>query len=141
MGKHGLGARVLPHEAASRDGVASLDAAGVAAVCISYLEISGSPSGLHYLVRRLRARLPDAKILVGLWPTNSQDVEDDRIRNVVSADVYASNLKEAVDACVAAAHEDAGTAPAEAPDDTGQGGSGKHEPPAQPRGETLATTI
>ncbi|MBE7220738.1 MAG: AI-2E family transporter, partial [Caulobacteraceae bacterium] len=68
LGKHGLGARVEAYGAASRQSVGELDVSGVAMVCISYLEISGSPSGLHYLVRRLRARLPEVKILVGLWP-------------------------------------------------------------------------
>ena len=106
-------------------------------VCISYLEISGSPSGLHYLVRRLRARLPEAKILVGLWPTDGQDMEDDRIRNVVGANVYASNLKDAVDACVKAAHDAAGTEPCQKADDTGKGGAGKHEAPAEPQNEGL----
>ncbi len=104
-------------------------------VCISYLEISGSPSGLHYLVRRLRARLPEARILVGLWPADGQEVDDERIRNVVGADVYASNLKDAVTACVEAAHDAAGSTPREKPDDTGKGGSGKHEAPAAPQNE------
>ena len=137
LDKHGLGSRVEPYGAASRQSVGQLDVTGVAMVCISYLEISGSPSGLHYLVRRLRARLPQARILVGLWPADGQDVGDDRIRNVVGADVYASNLKEAVDACVKAAHDDAGTAPSEKADDTGKGGAGKHEAPAEPQNDGL----
>ncbi len=140
LGKHGLGARVEAYGAASRQSVGQLDVSGVAMVCISYLEIAGSPSGLHYLVRRLRARLPEAKILVGLWPTDGQDVEDDRIRNVVGADVYASNLKDAVDACVKAAHDASGTAPRQKADDTGKGGAGKHEAPAEPQNEGLKAT-
>lgn len=52
-------------------GKGPLDGTGIAMVCVSYLEISGSPSGLHHLVRRLRERMPGAKILVGLWPTAS----------------------------------------------------------------------
>ena len=137
LGKHGLGTRVEAYGAASRQAVGQLDVSGVAMVCISYLEISGSPSGLHYLVRRLRARLPEAKILVGLWPDDGQDVGDDRIRNVVGADVYASNLKEAVDACVQAAHHDAGTAPREGADDAGTGDVGRRDAPAQFRGEGM----
>ncbi len=137
LGKHGLGARVEAYGAASRQTVGQLDVSGVALVCISYLEISGSPSGLHYLVRRLRARLPEAKILVGLWPTDGQD---DRIRNVVGADIYASNLKDAVDACVKAAHEAAGSVPRQKADDTGKGGAGKHEAPAEPQNEGLKAT-
>ena len=140
LGKHGLGARVENYGAASRQTIGELDVSGVAMVCVSYLEISGSPSGLHYLVRRLRARMPDAKILVGLWPTDGQDVDDDRIRNVVGADVYASNLRDAVTACVQAAHEAAGSVPREKPDDTGQGGAGKHEAPAAPQAEGLKVT-
>ena len=133
LGKHGLAARAAPYGAASRQSIDSLDVTGVAMVCISYLENSGSPSGLHYLVRRLRARLPRAKILVGLWPTDGQDGESDRIRTVVGADVYASNLKEAVDACVKAAHDAAGTVPSQHADDTGKDGAGRHEAPARPR--------
>ena len=140
LGKHGLGARVEDYGAASRQAIGQLDVSGVAMVCISYLEISGSPSGLHYLVRRLRSRLPEAKILVGLWPTEGQAFEDDRVRNVVGADVYSSNLKDAVTACVEAAHADAGTAPREKPDDTGQGGAGKHEAPGRPQAEGLKGT-
>ena len=138
LGKHGLGARVAPYGSASRQSIGAFDAEGVAMVCISYLEISGSPSGLHYLVRRLRSRIPGAKILVGLWPTDGKDVDDERIRGVVDADVYVTNLREAVDACVKAAHADAGTAPGEHSDDTGKGGAGRHEAPAEPQGDALA---
>ncbi len=138
LGKHGLGARVAPHGAASRRGIETLETEGVAMVCISYLEIVGSPSGLHYLVRRLRQHLPQAQILVGLWPVDGDDMDDARIRSVVGADAYASNLKDAVDACVAAAHADAGTVPQERPDTTGRGGTGLHEAPAAPDGTPVA---
>ncbi len=136
LGKHGLGARVAPFDTTSRQGIDTLDVDGVAMVCVSYLEISGNPSGLHYLVRRLRQRLPKAKILVGLWPVDGDAVGDDRIRHVVAADVYASNLKDAVEACVSAAHDDA-------PTDTGDrrnldgDGRGVHEAPATARGRPL----
>ena len=136
LGKHGLGARVAPYGSASRQGIDKLDIDGVAMVCVSYLEISGSPSGLHYLVRRLRQRLPRAKILVGLWPVDGDAVEDDRIRHVVGADVYASNLKDAVEACVDAAHADAPGASAERRN-LDADGRGVHEAPAVARGQPL----
>ena len=103
LGRHGLGARVASYGAASRRQIGRLDIEGVAMVCVSYLEISGNPSGLHYLVRRLRARLPNARILVGLWPVYGDAVEDERTRKVVGADVYASSLGDAVEACAMAA--------------------------------------
>ncbi len=105
MGKHGLGARALPHEAASRDGVAALDGAGVAFVCVSYLEIGGNPAHLHYLVRRLKSRLPGVPVLVGLWPAEADVLRDDRMRAVIGADHYTTSLREAVDLCVKASQE------------------------------------
>ena len=137
LGKHGLGARVAPYGAASRKAIVGLDVAGVAMVCISYLEISGSPAALHYLVRRLRQRIPGAQILIGLWPGEGKDMDDERIRTVVGADLYAANLREAVDACVKAAHDDAGTVPGQRPDASGRGGAGRHEAPAAPEGEPV----
>ena len=133
LGKHGLGARVAPHGGASRKTVATLDTDGVAMVCISYLEIVSSPSALHYLVRRIRQRLPHAHILVGLWPTEDAGTDDERIRGVVGADAYASNLKQAVDACVEAAHADAGT-PARSGAESGGRGTGRHEASSKPDG-------
>ncbi len=134
LGKHGLGARVAPHGAASRRAVATLDMEGVAMVCISYLEIVSSPSALHYLVRRLRQRLPHARILVGLWPAEAADAGDERIRGIVGADVYASNLREAVDACVAAAHVAAETAPGRPSDGGIRDVTGRHDALARPDG-------
>ena len=107
LGKHGLGARVVPYQAASREGVADLDIEGVAMICISYLEISGSPAALHYLVRRLRKRMPEARILVGLWPSEDAVLKDERVQAVVGADHYTTSLREALETCVEAAHREA----------------------------------
>ena len=114
LGKHGLGARLAPYEAASREGIASLDVDGIAMVCISYLDISGSPSHLRYLLRRLREKLPGAPILVGLWPSEDSVLKDDRARAALGADYYTTSLREAVEACLAAASKEAGTAPVRA---------------------------
>ena len=104
--KHGLGARVLPHGAVSRTNITGLDLEGVAMVCISYLEISGNPAHLRYLLRRLRQRLPSgAPILVGLWPAEEAVLKDPQTQKQVGADLYTSSLREAVAACLAVAHE------------------------------------
>lgn len=102
--KHGLGARVAPHQAVSRANVESIDTTGVAMVCISYLEISGSPAHLRYLLKRLRQKLPNAPILVGLWPAEDVVLSDERLRAVIGADFYVSSLREAITACIRAAH-------------------------------------
>ena len=72
-------------------------------ICISYLDISGSPSHLRYLMRRLRHKLPHAAILVGLWPDDDMVLKDERMRAVIGADYYSSSLREALAACISAA--------------------------------------
>ena len=109
--KHGLGARVLPHEAVSRESIARLDTTGVAMVCISYLEISGSPAHLRYLLRRLRQKLPKAPLLVGLWPTEDIILTDASLRSQVGADHYVVTLREALRVSLEAAEAAASAAP------------------------------
>ena len=101
--KNGLSARVLEHDAASRRHIGVLDGDGVTMVCLCYLELGGTPSHLRYLLRRLRQRLPAARLLVGLWPTEQAVLTDDRLRTAVGADIYTCSLREAVDACLEAA--------------------------------------
>jgi predicted PurR-regulated permease PerM len=107
LGKHGLGARAAPYENASRDSITKLDVEGVAMVCISYLEITGGPAALHYLVRRLRQRIPGIPILVGLWPSEDAVLKDDRVRAVIGADYFTTSLREALDTCIVVAHQKA----------------------------------
>jgi hypothetical protein len=104
--KNGLHARVLPYEAASRLRIGSLDGTGVAMVCVCFLEVGGTPSHLRYMLRRVRQRLPAARLLVGLWPAEQAILTDDRLRTAVGADVYSSSLREAVEACLEAARAD-----------------------------------
>ncbi|HEY8567178.1 MAG TPA: AI-2E family transporter [Beijerinckiaceae bacterium] len=103
--KHGLGSRVLPHDAVSRAHIGGLDDEGVAMVCISYLEISGSPAHLRYLIRRLKQRLPGAPILVGLWPAEDAVLSDPSLRQFIGADYYVSSLREGLQACLEAAQK------------------------------------
>ena len=72
-------------------------------VCVSYLDISGAPSHLRYLIRRLRRKLPHAPVLVGLWPSDDEVLKEERVRAIIGADYYATSLREAVSFCVEAA--------------------------------------
>jgi predicted PurR-regulated permease PerM len=105
LGKHGLDARTVPHEGSSRELIASLDVTEITMVCISYLDISGVPSHLRYLIRRLKRKLPQAPILVGLWPSDDEVLKEERVRAIIGADYYATSLREAVTFCVEAAHK------------------------------------
>ena len=110
--KHRLGTQVIPHGAVSRSSIMGLDVTSVQMVCISYLEISGTPAHLRYLLRRLRQRLPHAPILVGLWPAEEAILKDEKLRAAVGADYYVASLREAVVCCLKAASV---TTPAEQP--------------------------
>ncbi len=112
LDKHGLKARTISHADAARGTIANLDVSGVAMVCMCYLEISGSPSHLRYLLRRLRARLPDAPILVGLWPSDETALNDERLRVAIGADYFATSLRGAVSTCLAVARADIGVSDA-----------------------------
>jgi predicted PurR-regulated permease PerM len=105
IGKHGLRARTAQHEASSREAMDSLDVSDVTMICISYLDISGAPSHLRYLIRRLRRKLPHAPILVGLWPAEDEILKEERVRGIIGADYYVTSLREAVSFCVEAAHK------------------------------------
>jgi predicted PurR-regulated permease PerM len=103
VGKHGLGARVVPHEAVSRARIGSLDVQGVGMICISYLDIRGNPAHLRYLLRRLRQKAAGTPLLVGLWPAEDVVLTDPAMRTQIGADEYVSSLRDAVEACLSRA--------------------------------------
>lgn len=105
--KHGLHARVVSQEAVSRSAIASLDTAGVAIICVSFLEGDGSPSALRYLMRRLNDRLPGVPVVLGLWQAGPELVRDERLRAAVHATHYVTTLREAVEVCVTTARASA----------------------------------
>ena len=104
LGKHGMGARLVGYDDVSRDKVETLDVWGVTMACVSYLDITGSPAHLRYLMQRLRRRLPSgAPLLVGLWPSQDSTLKDKDIQRSIGADYFTSSLAEAVTSCAKAA--------------------------------------
>ena len=101
--KHGLSAKVIGYEAVSRNRIRDLDLTGVAMVCISYLDISGSPAHLRYLLERLKRRAPGIPVLVGLWPVGEKVLTDAALGRQIGADVYVASLRDGVEACLKAA--------------------------------------
>jgi len=99
LGKHGFISRAVPHEAVSRASIETLDADDVGTICILYLQIEGIPSHLRNLVKRIRARLPNVAIVVGLW--TAQDVEkwSDDLQGALGAECHAASLQEMLAAC------------------------------------------
>ncbi|XYD12574.1 AI-2E family transporter (plasmid) [Methylobacterium sp. NMS12] len=101
--KHGLGARVVGYEAVSRGRVRDLDLTGVAMACISYLDITGNPAHLRYLLERLKRRASHVPVLVGLWPVGEKVLTDAALGRAIGADIYVSSLRDGVEACLKAA--------------------------------------
>jgi predicted PurR-regulated permease PerM len=107
--KRGIGARVVPSEAVSVANLFRLDVTGVQMACLSYLE-PGSFTNPRYLVRRLRRRLPQAKIVDGFWTLTAQEAEERDALAATRADCIATSLRQAVEHVVNAAR---GTASAD----------------------------
>ena len=105
LGKHGLNAELVRHEAVSRNGIERFETEGIAIVCICYLDMNGTTSFLRFLLRRLRQRVGDASVLVALWPTDHPVISDRTLRAALSADDYVTSLRGAVSACLKIAQD------------------------------------
>jgi predicted PurR-regulated permease PerM len=95
---HGLAARVEPADALSTTNIARLDVAGIAMICLSYLDAS-SPAHMRYSVRRLRRQFPKATIMLGCWAENIDKEALEELRDTAKADAAAGSLSEAMMIC------------------------------------------
>jgi len=102
--KHGIGARVVPSAVVSPPNLFALDATGVQMAFLCYLE-PGSFANPHYLVRRLRRKLPKTTIVSGFWTLKADEAD---LRNALAktgADLIATFLQQAIAQVTAAASE------------------------------------
>jgi predicted PurR-regulated permease PerM len=97
--KHGLSARLESTAALSVQSTSRLGNADVAVVCLSYLD-AGSPAHMRYAVRRLRRKLPQAKIVLGCWTADTSATAAENLREAARADLAASTLREATALCL-----------------------------------------
>jgi predicted PurR-regulated permease PerM len=95
LSKHGLGARVAKKEDVSSAGIFRLDGEGVALVCVSALD-DASPAYTRHVVRKLRRKIPQAKILVCHWMAENDAVT----KNAGKADAIATSLSAAAQYCL-----------------------------------------
>lgn len=93
----GISATRISAAQVTREGIETLDLGGIDVIAISYLEVTGSPAQLRYLVRRLRARSGNARIVVGMWPLGEAALTDTAIQQTLGADRYVSSLAAATD--------------------------------------------
>ena len=98
---HGLGARVEAADALSTANIFRLETAGVAIVCLIYMDAS-SPAHMRYSVRRLRRKLPKATIILGCWLKDMEPAALETLREGAKADLAAASLGQAVKLCIEA---------------------------------------
>jgi hypothetical protein len=96
LAKHGLGSRVEGPEAHSTSNIFRLEAAGVAMVCLCCLD-THSAAHIRYTIRRLRRKLPNARILLGCW---MHDGDATILKEAVKADEVAATLRDALRLCL-----------------------------------------
>jgi hypothetical protein len=109
--KHGIGARVVPAASVSPPNLFALDVADVQMAYLCYLE-PGSFTNPHYLVRRLRRKLPKATIIGGFWTLKTDEADERGALAKTGADLVATRLLQAVAQATAAARAAAGADPA-----------------------------
>ncbi len=107
---HGVAARVEGPEALSTSNIFRLDTTGVALVCLSYLD-TANPAHMRYAVRRLRRKLPHARIMIGCWVDEA--ARADGMMEAARADYLAPSLREASRICVELAAAKTAPEPAE----------------------------
>ena len=98
---HGLSARVEAAEALSTANIFRLETAGVAIVCLVYMDASG-PAHMRYSVRRLRRKLPQATIILGCWMKDMDPAALESLREGAKADLAATSLGDALKHCIEA---------------------------------------
>lgn len=98
---HGLPSRVGGAEALSTSNIFRLETAGVAIVCLVYMDASG-PAHMRYSVRRLRRKLPEATIILGCWLRDMAPAALESLRESAKADLAAASLGGALKLCIEA---------------------------------------
>jgi predicted PurR-regulated permease PerM len=92
-----IATRVAGPQALTTSGIFGLNASGVGAICIFYLDHQ-SLAAVRYSVRRLRKKFPEIPIAVCLW--GGADLSS--MREAARANATVSSLRETIDFCVEA---------------------------------------
>jgi predicted PurR-regulated permease PerM len=104
LATHGIEAKVEPAGWGLGPGrLSPFSTDGAPMVCLSYLGADLSPAGARFVVRRLRRRLGEVKILAGFWQSGPEQASE--LCAQTKADFCATSFKEAVAFCLDAISE------------------------------------
>jgi hypothetical protein len=98
LGEQGIAVRTIAAHQVDRTSIETVDLSEVSVVAVAHLEIVGSPAQLRYLVRRLRAKAPAARFVVGMWPPSDASMGDAVVQKAMGADHCVSSLADATSA-------------------------------------------
>ncbi|MFD1302159.1 AI-2E family transporter [Methylobacterium marchantiae] len=98
LGKRGIGTRIVPFADVARVQVDEFDPGPARMICVVSLAINGEPTHLRRLVGRLKRRMPDLPIVVGLWQADHEILNDEGQRAAIGADIHVSSLDAALQA-------------------------------------------
>jgi predicted PurR-regulated permease PerM len=98
--RRGVDARAEEAGAWSKSRVASLDVKDVALICLCYVE-TPSPAQMHFAVRRLRRKAPEAIILVALLGATNAVDDEEVVQTLVKLDLIKSSLHATVERILA----------------------------------------
>jgi hypothetical protein len=93
--REGAVARVIPHDALQSASLREIDLGAPSVVVLSYMN-PDSLAHARFLVRRVRRRLPEAKIVIGFWTFPEADANRRNPLEATRADGVAISLDEAV---------------------------------------------
>jgi predicted PurR-regulated permease PerM len=102
---HGLHARVEGPGSLSTSNIFRLETDGVAIVCLSYLNAPNTAQ-IRYAVRRIRRKIPDARVLVGIWNELGATADTESLRNYSGANMFAHTLRDATRLCIESVQSD-----------------------------------
>ncbi len=96
LNKHAIGARVVPHADVLPTSVERLDGEGVRFIAVCNLEPANFTNA-RYMVRRLKRRFPQARLLLGCWGLETGDPRYIDAIEATGCEVTAASLREAVE--------------------------------------------
>lgn len=108
--KRGFGTRIVPFSEVSRVKIDEFEPGPVQMICVVSLAINGEPTHLRRLSSRLRRRIPDTPLAVGLWQTDDALLDDEAARREIAADHYLMSFRSSLDAVATAASKAPGPA-------------------------------
>lgn len=96
LGKHGIGARVIPHAEALPVNIEHLERGGIRLIAVCYLEPANFTNA-RYLVRRLKKHFPEARLLLGFWGFGADDARYLDAVEATGCELIATTLREALE--------------------------------------------